>query len=69
MNKPILNSEAFERAELRFEGHVAVFVRAVEDIEQQVSRLARIAGMQADNQQRAHTGNSVAYDFKAFTEA
>ena len=66
MNNPILQSESFERAAytLRqsfevfqrngFDESVTAFCRAVE-------KMARIAGMQAENDQRKHRGEAMAY--------
>lgn len=66
MNNPILQSERFESAARSlvsaFEESVAAFGRSVE-------KMVRIAGMQAENDQRKHRGESMAYSEQDFQNA
>lgn len=74
MSNPVLQSEGFERAAYalrssldnfstsNFEDYVRVFERSVD-------RLARIAGMQAANDQRKQLGQSMAYTENDFASA
>ena len=60
MNNPILQSEGFEKAAFALQLSVAAFCRAVD-------KMGRIAGMQAENDQRKHRGEAMAYTESDFT--
>ena len=75
MSNPILNSESFDRAanSLRHSldnfGRSGSFEEAVGRFERSVDKLARILGMQAENDQRKATGSSMAYCDEDFFNA
>ena len=81
MNNPVLNSESFDRAahalghELErfrnsgFDQSANAMAQAAGSIDVSVTRLGRLLGMQAENDQRKHRGESMAYDEAAFANA
>lgn len=76
MNNPLLCSESFERAAYTHVQAMEAFridttgmEQAVRDFSAVVDKFARILGMQAENDQRKATGNSMAYTEKDFLNA
>ena len=66
MNNPVLISESFERAAYAHKHamesfRVDGFEASVRTFQQSVDKLARILGMQAENDQRKAVGSSMAY--------
>lgn len=67
MNHPVLQSERFERAAdelsraLNGFGRHSTFEESVTRFERSIERLAKLLGMQAENDQRKATGSSMAY--------
>ena len=66
MNNPVLISESFERAAYAHQHAMESFradgfEESVRTFQQSVDKLARILGMQAENDQRKAVGASMAY--------
>ena len=74
MTNPILQSEGFERAAYTLQrsldnfGH-GNFDQSCLQFERAVDKLSRVLGMQAENDQRKHLGQSVAYTESDFHNA
>lgn len=78
MNNPVLISESFERAAYNLANSmdrmgnnnlgydIERFERSVEQFKISVDKLATIAGMQAENDQRKALGHSMAYTREDF---
>lgn len=58
MSNPILQSQKFEQAS---DYLVNSMLDSLNQLRNQVDRIVRIAAMQAENQQRGHRGESMAY--------
>jgi len=74
MNNPCLNSEAFDRAAYNLASamrdfNTGKFDESVRTFDRSVDRLAAVLGMQAENDQRKHLGQSMAYTNSDFTSA
>jgi len=74
MNHPVLQSESFERASYSLQrsldnfGH-GNFDESCTQFQRAVEKLGRILGMQAENDQRKHLGESMAYTESDFHNA
>lgn len=81
MNNPILQSESFDLAVYHFRDVVVdrlsptmdgfsywveQFGKHVGEMREQIDRIARIEGMKAENAQRQHLGQSMAYTEQHF---
>ena len=74
MSNPILQSEGFERAACQLQRAMdrfdtSAFEASVQRFERSVDKLARVMGMQAENDQRKAIGASMAYPETAFLNA
>ena len=76
MDNPILHCESFRTAVRDFSGSAEVLQRALQAFDESVAALcravdkqARIAGMQAENDQRKAVGASMAYTENDFGNA
>ncbi len=76
MDNPILHCESFQNAVRTFSGNAEVLQRALQAFDESVAafcravdKQARVAGMQAENDQRKHRGEGMAYFESDFANA